>query len=188
MGCWNKTCIASNLHILASTPVTVFAIVQYRGYRSWCYTTSLYSPILLPFYGTYDDYGGSENNTGEGISLIIEAIKGDLFELDVGLNPCHDIAVKKADFDEKLLFEAVHEDRLYVTDPTWPDAVNRVQLVMIHGTVWDEILKNHRINYSYLDQNKQYVRTTYGFDDILADVPAFLEEAKQLTDTTPLLH
>jgi hypothetical protein len=71
MGCWNKTCAMSNLHINAGDPVYVFLIEQQSSKTNHCESTHLYSPILVPFYSRYDDYGKGENNTGATLPVII---------------------------------------------------------------------------------------------------------------------
>lgn len=62
MGSWNQTCGLSQLHIRHGQDVMVFALVKNNGHDSLCYTTPFYSPVMLPFYAKYNDYGGSEIN------------------------------------------------------------------------------------------------------------------------------
>jgi hypothetical protein len=61
----------SNLHINAGDPVYVFLIEQQSSKTNHCESTHLYSPILVPFYSRYDDYGKGENNTGATLPVII---------------------------------------------------------------------------------------------------------------------
>jgi hypothetical protein len=170
MGCWNKTCGLSNLHIHAGSPVYVFVLEDKRD-DSHCYTTSLYRPLLLPFTSEYNDYGGGENSSGLALNLILSAIQEDLDELDVGNNQYHDIAVKKKDFNEELFFEATHEDRLSVRG-------TKLQFTMFRKDIVDDILDNYKVE-QYVGNGtgttgwgKNYI--IYGFNDIVADIPALI--------------
>lgn len=64
MGCWNKTCGLSNLHITSGQKVTVFLLEKNLVATDRTYTTSFYHPALTPFYSEYNDYGGGENSSG----------------------------------------------------------------------------------------------------------------------------
>jgi len=177
MGCWNKTCGLSNLHINAGDPVYVFVLEDARD-DSNCYTTSLFSPLLLPFQSEYNDYGGGENSSGIAFDLIMSAIREDLVEMDVGDNQYHDIAVKKKDFDEELFFEAVHENRLAIkgrfsAEPT------KLQFTMFRKDIVDDILNNYLVE-KYVGGGlgthgfrNNYI--SYGFKDIVADLPVLID-------------
>ncbi len=171
MGCWNKTCGLSNLHIRAGDPVYVFVLEDKRD-DSHCYTTSLYRPLLLPFYSEYNDYGGGENSSGVALPLIMSAITEDLDEVEQGDNEYHDIAVKKKNFNEELFFEAIHEDRLSVRG-------TNLTFTMFRKDIVDDILDNYGVE-TYVGDGagthgwgNNY--TTVTFKDIIADLPALLE-------------
>jgi hypothetical protein len=179
MGCWNKTCGLSNLHITAGTPVYVFVLERNKDYDH-CYATGLFKPLLLPFESTYDDYGSGEDSHGIALDFIIHGIKKNLVELEVGENKYHDIAVKKEGFDAAKFFEAVHENRLQIqgrfsSEPT------SVYFTMFRKDVVDYILENRRIQ-DYVGDGKgtcgwgnNYVQ--YKFADIVADIRPMLDEA-----------
>lgn len=178
MGCWNKTCGLSNLHIGAGDPVYVFVLEDKRD-DSMCYTTSLYRPLLLPFQSEYNDYGGGENSSGIVLDLILSAITEDLDELEVGDNQCHDIAVKKKGFDEELFFEAVHEDRLSVRG-------TKLTFTMFRKDIMDDILNNYQVE-RYVGDGKgthgwgnNYIQ--YGFKDIVADLPVLIKSLTEGSD------
>jgi hypothetical protein len=181
MGCWNKTCGLSNLHITAGTPVYVFVLEKNKDYDH-CYSTSLFAPLLLPFESTYDDYGGGEDSHGVALNLIMGGIKKELVEMEVGENTYHDIAVKKEDFDAEKFFEAVHEDRLSIqgrfrAEPT------QIYFTMFRKDIVDDILENRRIQ-DYVGDGKgtcgygnNYIK--YTFADIVADIRPLLNEAME---------
>lgn len=116
MGCWNGTCGLTSLPIMHGTEMFVFPIVE--SYRdSFCYSTALYRPSALPFRAKYNDYGAGEECNGIGLDILMEGIKSQLVELEVGENEYHDIAVKREGFDVDMFFEACHEKRLRFQNP-----------------------------------------------------------------------
>ena len=63
MGCWNETCLISQLPILAGEDAYMFILaptiaVDIEG--PMCYPDDRYVPIGFPICGKYDDYGGLE--------------------------------------------------------------------------------------------------------------------------------
>lgn len=182
MGCWNKTCGLSNLFINSGTPVYVFALQRNKKVDSLCYSTPFYSPLLLPFESEYNDYGGGENSSGPALTLIMDAIKEKLVEVEVGDNQYHDIAVKKADFGEELFFEAIHEDRLQVKIHSMAEPTD-VGFVMFRKDVVDDVIANWQRE-EYVGDSKgttgydnNYI--IYGFRDIVADLPEFLDRLEE---------
>lgn len=122
MGCWNGTCGLSGLPIIEGEEIYVFPIVE--GYsNSFCYATALYSPMIIPFRAKYNDYGAGEDCSGIGLDLIINSLKKDLIEMDLGENKYHDIPVKRENFDVDAFFEIVHKKRLAIDNPLkgYPD-------------------------------------------------------------------
>ena len=185
MGCWNKTCGLSNLHITAGTPVYVFVLEETRD-DSNCYTTSLFSPLLLPFESEYNDYGGGENSSGPAFDYIMACIKKQLVEMPLGENKYHDIEVTKEKFGEELFFDAVHENRLKIqgrfsAEPT------KLQFTMFRKDIVDNILEN-RVIEQYVGDGKgtggwgnNYIY--YKFKDIVADIRPLLDEyAKKISE------
>jgi len=116
MGCWNGTCGLSGLPIIHGEEMYVFPIVE--SYRdSFCYSTALYRPSVVPFRAEYNDYGAGEKCSGPALELIIDGIREKLVEMEVGENQYHDIAVKREGFDADMFFEACHKKRLRFVNP-----------------------------------------------------------------------
>lgn len=116
MGCWNGTCGLSGLPIIHGTEMYVFPIVE--SYRdSFCYSSALYRPSLIPFRAEYNDYGAGENCTGVGLDFLMDGVRAQLVEMEVGENQYHDIAVKRECFDVEVFFETCHKKRLRFQNP-----------------------------------------------------------------------
>lgn len=173
MGCWNKTCGLSNLHIRAGEDVIVFAVVESKpGSRSRCHTNSFYDPILLPFYAKYDDYGKGENAHGIGLPLIMEGIKAILVEKEQGENEFHDIPVYKNDFDVNLFFDAAQESRL---ETKFGISENmKIDFTMLRADIVEEVFREYKI-LLYIQNSV----VACGFDDIVGHVSPYLAKLKQ---------
>lgn len=116
MGSWNSTCAVSNLHIRSGQEVVVFMLEKNHKERdNFCYTNSLYQLCYMPFFGKNNSYGEVEYCHGAGLELLIEDIRENLLEMELGDNQYHDTEVKKDEFNIEKLFEADHENRLFLT-------------------------------------------------------------------------
>lgn len=119
MGCWNATCGISKLPIFADEEVYATLLVKNKfDADNFCHADAYYKPTGFFFKGTYDEYGRLENCTGDFLQDNIAYIKEHLIEMELGENEYHDIAVTKDLMDDKFLFEAVHENRLFLKNPT----------------------------------------------------------------------
>jgi len=120
MGSWNHTCAISNLHVTGGQDVFVFLLLknQNSDNSSFCYGNALYDVVPLPFYGEYDEYGGVVDCHGFGLPIIIDHLKAKLYKFGQGPNSSHDCEVNAETFDVDKLFEADHENRLGIQDPS----------------------------------------------------------------------
>lgn len=69
MGCWNETCGVSQLPIRDGDKVALFLMEAKKGglvggYNGFTYNTDLFTPISIPLFGEYNDYGSLENIYG----------------------------------------------------------------------------------------------------------------------------
>lgn len=188
MGCWNKTCGISNLPIYAGDPVYVF-LLEGDKHNNHCYNNHLYSPVLVPFYSYYDDYGAGENSHGIGLRVIIDALKKQLIEREVGENEYHDIAVKREEMNETLLFESMREGRLAIPNvlrflpniPNKPQETN-IDFLMMRKDVVDEILNTYRREdyvHDYVNFEGEY--RNYGFSDLVNEVNTLVDHYAEAT-------
>lgn len=196
LGSWNKTCGLSNLHITSGTEVYVFVLEENTDKTDRCYSTAFWKPLLLPFTSKYNDYGGGEESSGAGFQLIMDSIANKLVEQELGENVYHDIAVKKEGFGEEQFFESVHENRLFMR--AYNGAGPIIDYVMLRKDIVDNILET-RVIEQYVGEGKgtggwSNCYIYYKFEDILKDLPEFMDElTKKLTppigsDTDMVLH
>lgn len=64
MGCYNTTGFVSGLNVRCGDPIVAIpcVVTNKRGFSAAnYYTTTQITPISLPIFGTYNDYGGIEN-------------------------------------------------------------------------------------------------------------------------------
>jgi len=153
MGCWNHTCAITNLPIHEGDEVEVI-MLQFRHViagSSLCYPYYYHIPLPLTFHGTYNDYGGVENCEGIALDVIVDSIRDNLFEMEVGENTSHDIAVKKEDFDVKHMFEIDHEDRLNIVNPYkgYMDEPEKTMIkhIVIRKEVYDKLVEGVQIDW-----------------------------------------
>lgn len=201
MGSWNGNCAVSNLHIHYGQRVVIFMLQENKHRDSFCHTNAYYNYCPMPFYGEYNDYGAAENCSGYGLPLIIESIRENLMEFELGENQYHDVPVKKDEFNVELLFEADHENRLalysktnvrlaqmllhHATSPiekaeaeanieTLKTKGTRIAPVMIHGDVFDYILDNVTQEFYYRNEDGKFVSHEYKFQDLVDSLPEFI--------------
>lgn len=81
MGCFKQTSFLSNLQLSDGTPsVLIFMKTKGRGHAT--YATDNYEPILMPIFGTYDDYGRIENiERDKNVEFIEEFFGTDIDNL-----------------------------------------------------------------------------------------------------------
>jgi len=78
MGCWNNTCMISNLPIISNEKVKVVILGnkysthnRIIGRSGYVYSNDILTPNFLPISGTYNDYGMIENITEDWNYQII---------------------------------------------------------------------------------------------------------------------
>jgi hypothetical protein len=178
MGCWNKTCGVSNLHIHAGDPVYVFILEQNTVGSNHCYSNHFYDPVMVPFHSHYNDYGRGENNSGIGLEVVIKNLKEKLIEKEIGENRYHDIAVKRETFDVYMLFESMQEGRLEIQNPyaRYPGNLENISVdfVMMRKDVVDKLIEEYDIE---VYSNGGY--TYYKFSNVLDGVDELIQAVQE---------
>lgn len=126
MGCWNGTCMISNLPIVGGEPVVGYLIEYFswgKDYSGRCYSNDLANPFGLSIRGCYDEYGSIESVNQN--SIAVKYIK-HLFKED--------------DFYE-LLNDIVEDGRTIKLNRTGKE--NGVGLVMIRQDIFNSLIKSH---------------------------------------------
>lgn len=179
MGSWNNTCGLTNLPIHSGEAVYVFPIMErdLTGYRSHCYASAFYQPLITPFLAKYNDYGAGEECTGAIIEPFLMALKSIMVEHDVGENQYHDIAVKKDKMDIDLFFEAIHEDRLQIKNYQSP---RNIYFTMIRKDVVDALWTDWKFQI-YVGKGKgdapdDYYLNNITYKKIAESIPAYVAE------------
>lgn len=176
MGSWNGTCAVTGIPITHGEPiVTVIASENIYGEHH----SSLHGYLkLLPlfFYGEYNDYGAVENEHGTQCERIVQIIRNALYEMELGENQYHDIAVKKENFDLTMLTEADHKGRLFVINNIrfgHKEITDKIQVVHLHirKDVFDEIVQTQRMWMDFSDENAvNYQEIMSSFDDYVKEL------------------
>lgn len=166
MGCWNGTCGISNLPIVSGDKIVLF-IIKYNKYGEtnsggFCYTTGQYSPITVPVFGEYNDYGGIEPITKNG-DIVFEHFMGMRHEFKV---------------DESELAR----NRLIGTPENIDDLINNyiergvyenLGFMMVLEEVYNEMLV------AFLKEKEKYVAGAHKF------ISAYKKKEKELESLDP---
>jgi len=92
MGSFNVACSASNLSISSGTKIAFIILEPSRGYKikdgkipslsMFTYNDDLYTPVSLPIFGEYDDYGSITDIVRDGNVEAIESYFGiDIYDV-----------------------------------------------------------------------------------------------------------
>lgn len=207
MGCFNQVCMLSGLPIVYKDPVRAILVSEHYQASLGEATgdfSSKYLPRTFPVRGTYNDYGGLEGVKDDVFKhLWVQGLHTDMFELSVGENKCHDIAVTR-DMDFDQLWKALWEERLIVP-AHWcygesqrepPQLVSkpedlssrsgmrnvRVQVAMIREDVWQSIMTSPLKSW----RGEEFPTTLEGMRSLVynywAECESLLASAKHLED------
>lgn len=119
MGCFNATCIVSNLQIEAGDKVRFLALTQSRYNRpneNCCYVSGRWQLRGPAIRAEYNDYGSIEDYKDDLVTkLFFKSFDLDAVEKGVGDNTCHDVQVRHGMSHDDWL-TALWEGRVYVKD------------------------------------------------------------------------
>lgn len=183
MGSFNDTCLISGLPIKYGQEVVTLLIQPKPGglSRGWsCYSNDYADVAPLPFYGKYNDYGSVEECHGPAMDLLVEEVRENLIEKELGKNPSHDVAVSRKDLDMEKMLEAMWEGRLEVVR-----AGSNLQYVFVLQSVMDKILTEYQVRDYYFEdvpgskpKKSIYHRYSYGFKSIVRDIPEYVRRLR----------
>jgi hypothetical protein len=181
----------SGLPIVYRTPVRAILVSEhYRASlgKATCDYSSKYLPRTFPIRGFYNDYGRLEDLQDDVFKrLWVQGLHTDMFELAVGENPCHDIAVTR-DMDFDQLWEAIWEERLIVPGH-WcygeedrqgkegPLTVSKFE-ELANNTPFK--IRNVRVQVAMIREDVWQTMMVYPFRSWRGDFPTSLEALKSL--------
>ena len=114
MGCWNGTCMISNLPILCGEKVklvflhTGYGSGKVTGQSSYVYSDDILKPAFMAIEGEYDDYGSIDSMVDDWNSqLILKKLKSKISKID-----CDGEKIK--DYDLYQFIKGIERDKLGV--------------------------------------------------------------------------
>jgi len=159
MGCWNGTCMISNLPIMSGDKIKLVLLSnspgnEYMSSGGYCYATGLMAPAFFAISGEYDDYGNIENIvTDWNYELISDILKK---------------RYKRIKFEDKDLTEFTLEDIINGIERDNLEVIRNKDVmraedqefvigdlcfVMIRQDVWDGICAEY--NGNFWNENKE---------------------------------
>lgn len=162
MGCWTETCGLSGLPITEGDKVKlVFLLPRYRsmtieGLSSYCGSTSVLTPCLLPITGEYDDYGGVQNIVEDwntdivfkslkdylGDKILIEGIEHNDYTLTDVIDGITQGNMKyfKLNKVESEYYRLYHREDKLVNIPDGEQRDSKLAFFMILEDVWNNVV------------------------------------------------
>lgn len=144
MGCWNGTCMISNLPIISGEKIKLVILKPHLGKKEitssgFCYSTGLMSPAFLPIEGEYDDYGTIED--------IVEDWNTE-FVLKNFTSVYDALEVDKEVVNEYTLYDicrGIERGSLKGKKKNSEEFIDiNLAFVMIRKDIWDALCINHK--------------------------------------------
>lgn len=186
MGSFNQVCMLSGLPITYEDPVRALLVSEhYRATlgKATCDYSSKYLPRTFPIRGIYNDYGRLDEIKDDVFKrLWVQGLHTDMFELSVGKNPCHDIAVTR-DMDFDQLWEAIWEERLIVPGHWSYGKENRTSIQSPSVAEPEDLpfgIRNVRVQVAIIREDVWQTMMAYPFKSWRDDFPTSLESLKTL--------
>lgn len=151
MGCWNETCMVTQVPIRAGDPVVLIMLTKVgsntANHAGFCNTNDIWTPKFLPVFGEYDDYGGLDKIQSDwNTQFIVDQLRDELSAMRLGTSAstpvdADDLHASHEDLDLNVfdlcdVLEAIHRDRVWVPGARGPLPVG---WCMIHRWAWDHM-------------------------------------------------
>lgn len=155
MGCWNGTCMISNLPILSGEEVKLVILTSHKdtvkitNTTGYYYSTDLLTPAFFPITGIYNDYGMIEDIQKDWAYDLTLSILKKTYEV---------IEVEKkeiVDFDLEHILEGIERGTLKVCEKNDTFKPSPFSFVMIRKDIWDGIVQNTKHNLSYWNDKRK---------------------------------
>lgn len=177
MGCWNETCMISNLPIEYQTPIKLVFLVNGTGIdqkilnkSSYCNPTDLLQPAFLAISGTYDEYGTIANiNEDWNYNLILKFFK-NLCGVTITIN-----GIDMVDWSLLNIIEGIERGNI-----TYQNKPLNHSFVMIRQDIWDSCVLINSENGEFYNQEQNYRDLVNGNTWGTIYFDAFLETRREL--------
>ena len=171
MGCYNSTGFVSGLNIRYNDPIVAIpCVIENEGKYSPnnYYTTSQLTPISLPLFGKYDDYGSIED--------VEDTPSAKAWKMSVcdDIMACMRIFERSSTYNTELLetlenkckfkdgvYNEVKSGLLRMLSPT-----DKICLILEHRAVYDKLIQTNQTNYTY---RKEFFSDIVSFKKLLLD-------------------
>jgi hypothetical protein len=181
MGSWNGTCALSQMPIVHGEKVVLFPLVKSpsaeNGGGGYCYSTNQYSPMTIPLFGVFDDYGGIEkiDKNKEYVYNLFKLFeekkmfKKDEYEYDrqVSINSSFTGTIQSI---EELV-------DVYLREPVYQGT----GYMLIHQNIYQKVVDE-------IGLRKSYSKTKTIKEGYIEDVLSFLEELEKIKGELPHLE
>lgn len=176
MGCWNATCMISNLPILSGEEVKL--IILHNPYNKknllakssgYCNIYDLLKPAFFSIDGEYDEYGTIENIKEDFNFLSIFNYLKNVYP-SIFIEEYNKVEEKK-DWTMDDLISGI--ERGHLKDINY-------SFVLIRKDIWDFIIKNHKEEYSYdgLDLNDRCHKDFFEYIQTFKDIENLKNEKR----------
>ena len=138
MGCWNGTCGITQMPIKAGEKVALIFLMENKyadhGGSGFCYSDNQYSPITIPIFGEYNDYGAIEEISRRNKTIVFNHLIELIDNKQLIITSTDDNAEKPKDYEE--LFDIIHDDGLQTEDG------GIVGFMLIHVDVYTALVED----------------------------------------------
>lgn len=156
MGCWNETCMVSNMPIRSGDEVVMIIMRSNRIDDNGVHPNSYWN-ICSVLFGKYNDYGGIEDvKKDNAYAFSKNWLSENLIPREQGENEYHDHAVTPDDITISNLNKWFHGDRCLAKDVL--GNVCSVRESFVKKSVWDYLVNKDIQGYQRVI-NKHFIRS-----------------------------
>lgn len=174
MGCWNGTCMISQLPIFSGDEVALIFIKRVNKNLialDSCYSNEYFLPYPCIVYGNYDDYGAIENVIGD-VDIMYNIIEK---ELNITENDVRNLCNKcYGGYDKR---EKANAYLRYVQDSDRPKfgSNNSFGFVLIHKKLFEDLVKLDTNDNYFVDRDELIDSYTQQYTSNIDNFPRYLE-------------
>lgn len=172
MGSWNGTCGLTQLPIQQGDKVALFVLKRDRfpstSGGGFVYSYNQYSPICVPIFGEYDDYGGIENiYKNEEVAYVHL-----MYLLEDGKMPYNQKELERQKSIGPITDKKPQNLKQFINDFIERGVFEGIGFMMVHESVYQDVLKE-------MNSRKPYGRTVTKKQLLMEDLNKYLDESKR---------